>query len=175
MTALIPAIHQLGYVVPNLADALHHWTVTLKVGPFFLNKHLKWPDFKYRGQRSSPDVNIAVSCVGGLQIELIEQCNDEPSAYRDFLDAGGDGVQHLGVFTERADADLQRLQQAGFEVVQAATSSLDPATGFWYLAKAGQSGPMIELIGISAAKSELFARVARASASWDGSDPVRII
>ena len=49
----------------------------------------------YRGEPTEPVVSIAFANSGDLQVELIEQEDDAPSIYREFLDAGREGFHHL--------------------------------------------------------------------------------
>ena len=48
-------------------------------------------------------------------MELIQTRNDAPSMYRDFLQAGHTGLQHVAYWTEDYDADLARLEAAGLQ------------------------------------------------------------
>ena len=45
-------------------------------------------------------MSIALANSGDLQIELIQQVNDAPSMYKEFLDAGHEGLQHVAMPTE---------------------------------------------------------------------------
>ncbi len=58
---------------------------------------------------------MALANSGPLQMELIQIRNDAPSMYRDFLQAGHTGLQHVAYWTEDYDADLARLEAAGFQ------------------------------------------------------------
>ena len=58
---------------------------------------------------------MALANSGPLQIELIQTRNDVPSMYRDFLQAGHTGLQHVAYWTEDFDADLARLHGAGLQ------------------------------------------------------------
>ena len=58
-------------------------------------------DFQYKGQPSPVDISLALANSGTLQIELIQQRNDAPSLYLDFLQAGHEGLQHLGYGSSR--------------------------------------------------------------------------
>ena len=54
-------------------------------------------DFQYKGQPSPVDVSLALANAGTLQIELIQQRNDAPSLYLDFLRAGHEGYNTLAM------------------------------------------------------------------------------
>ena len=88
-------ITQNGYVVRDIEAAMRHWSEVLGVGPWFYLEHTPIEEFEYRGAPSDCDVAIALANSGPLQIELIQQHNDAPSLYRDFLAAGNEGLQHI--------------------------------------------------------------------------------
>src|SRR5262249_38667574 len=88
---------------------MRHWIDVLGVGPWFYIEHLSVPDFTYKGQPSPVNVSLALANSGPLQVELIQQRNDAPSLYRDFLNAGHEGLQHVGYGTKNFATDLQRL------------------------------------------------------------------
>lgn len=90
---------QLGFVVRDLDAAMHHWINTLQVGPFLHLEHGTGrppaPSL-FRGQPQRIELRLAFAYFGDIQIELIEQVNDAPSVYTEFLAAGREGLQHFG-------------------------------------------------------------------------------
>jgi len=65
-----------------------------------------------RGPRHC-DISIAIANSGGLLIELIQQHDNSPTLYRNFLDAGREGLQHVSPWEEALDAVIARLKTAG--------------------------------------------------------------
>ena len=116
MSRIFGDIIQNGYVVRVIEAAMRHWIEVLGVGPWFYIERLAVPDFMYKGQPSPIDVSLALANSGPLQVELIQQRNDAPSLYRDFLNAGHEGLQHIGYGTKNFAADLQRLLDAGYGI-----------------------------------------------------------
>ncbi len=168
------AVRQNGYVVRDIEAALRHWTEVLGVGPFFYLERAPIEDFRYRGATSDIEVSIALAHSGALQIELIQQRNEAPSMYRDFLAAGHEGLQHVAYWTTRFDVDLERAHAMGFSDGQ--SGRVGGAEGrFVYFANEGHPGTIIELSEISGAKGRTFEMIRRAAEDWDGSDPVRSI
>jgi hypothetical protein len=123
MSRLFGGVIQNGYVVRNIEAAMRHWIDVLGVGPWFYIEHLPVSDFQYKGQPSPVDVSLALANSGTLQIELIQQRNDAPSLYRDFLQAGHEGLQHLGYGTREFETDLARLLAMGYTVGHAGSVS----------------------------------------------------
>jgi hypothetical protein len=158
-------------VVTDIEAAMRHWTEVLGVGPFFYIEKPPIEDFRYRGAPSPLEVSIALANSGPLQIELIQQRNDAPSMYRDFLEAGHVGLQHLAYWTETMDADLERLERAGFEIGQ--SGSIGGNGRFVYYDTTAHPGTVIELSEIDGAKGRFFEHVRDAARGWDGSQPIR--
>jgi len=117
------------------------------------------------------DVSIALANSGPLQIELIQQSNEAPSLYCDFLDAGHEGLQHVAYWTTTMDADLARLAAAGYEVAQSGAIGADGR--FVYYATEQHPGTVVELSEISGRKGKFFEHIAETARTWDGSDPIR--
>ena len=88
---------QLGCVVPDLPAAISEWAAE-GVGPFLTMRGITLADYRYKGRPSKPKIDVAFSQQGEMQVELIHPVNDRPSAYRDFLAAGGHGAHHHGWF-----------------------------------------------------------------------------
>lgn len=171
MSRLLGGIRQNGYVVRDIEAALTHWIEVIGVGPWFLAEHAPIEDFRYKGQPSPVDVSIALANSGPLQIELIQQRNHVPSMYRDFLEAGNVGLQHIAYWTENFDADLQRCLDAGYEIGQSGRVG-EPGRFIYFLTEA-HPGTVVELSEINGPKGRLFRTIAEAARTWDGSDPIR--
>ena len=46
---------------------------------------------------------------GSMQIELIQQHNDAPSMYQDFINECGEGIQHVCFYPKDYDSALESL------------------------------------------------------------------
>jgi hypothetical protein len=164
---------QLGYVVRDIRAAMDHW-VGLGVGPWFYVEHVRTDEFRHRGVDSPVELSIALANSGAVQIELIQQRNDAPSMYREFLDAGREGLQHVAYWTTDYQALYDCALELGYVVGQEGCIG-GPLGRFAYLDTEHQPGTVIEISDISGPKGKLFAHVRRAAADWDGSDPVRTV
>ena len=171
MSRLFGAIIQNGYVVHDIAAAMRHWIEVLGVGPWFYIAHLPVTDFQYRGEPSPVDISLALANSGALQVELIQQRNNAPSLYRDFLNAGHEGLQHIGYGTKNFEADLARVLSAGYAIGHSGrVSGRGP---FVYLLTEAHPGTVVELMDMSGARERTFARIAEAARNRDGKDPIR--
>ncbi len=95
MSRVFGDLRQLGYVVRDIEAAMKYWIDVNGVGPFFYIERVPLASFTYRGQSSMPEMSIALAFSGFAQVELIQQRNDAPSMYKDYLDAGQEGLQHV--------------------------------------------------------------------------------
>ena len=170
MSRIFGNVRQNGYVVRDIRAAMRHWTEKLGVGPFFYVKVAPIESFHYMGKPSGCRCAIALANSGDLQIELIEQLNDEPSMYRDFLAAGREGLQHVAYWTEKMDEDLARIAALGYEVGQSGTVGENGR--FVYYTTEAHPGTVVELSEISGRKGQLFRAIRDAAASWDGTNPI---
>src|SRR5262245_4646256 len=94
MSRLFGPMRQVGIVVRDIDKAMRHWVEVCGVGPWFYAEQLPLDEFRYRGRPYDIKVSIALANSGDVQLELIQQRNDVPSLYRDFLAAGHEGMQH---------------------------------------------------------------------------------
>ena len=171
MSRIFGDIRQNGYVVRDIEGAMRHWSATLGVGPWFYAERAPITDFTYRGAPSPIEVSIALANSGPLQLELIEQRNDAPSLYRDFLGAGHEGLQHIAYWTEDFAADRARALAAGYRVGhEGQTGRYGP---FVYFDTETHPGTVMELIDASGQTADLFAMIEDAARTWTGDEPVR--
>ena len=176
MSRFFGQIRQLGYVVPDIEAAMEYWSKTLGVGPWYYNPRVPIVNYRYDGQSYEPHNSVALANSGFVQVELIQTRNDVPSMYRDFLQAGRTGLQHVAYWTENFDADLARARAAGFEVCM--SGEVGENGLFVYFEDRSEEagchpGTTIELSEVAGPKGTLFRMIREAAAQWDGSDPVR--
>ena len=119
MSRIFGEIRQNGYVVHDIEAAMRHWIEVLGVGPFFYFEKPPIVNFRYYREPSDADMSIALSNSCPLQIELIQQRNDAPSMYRDFLarEPRG-GLQHIAYWTRSFDTDMEQYLAADYQIAQ---------------------------------------------------------
>jgi catechol 2,3-dioxygenase-like lactoylglutathione lyase family enzyme len=170
MSIIFGGIRQLGMVVRSAEQAMKEWG-RLGVGPFFMVT-FQVDDFWYRGNPSpAPVLTLCFAHSGPLQIELIQQHNDVPSAYREFLGEGRQGAQHVCAWYadhDSFDAKTRDLHARGFTLVQQGASRAADAR-FAYFETGEPGGLMFE---ISEALMPLGAanrlEMETAAERWDG-------
>jgi catechol 2,3-dioxygenase-like lactoylglutathione lyase family enzyme len=171
MSKFFGEIRQLGYVVPDIEAAMDYWSKTLGVGPWFYNPKVPIKNYTYKGESHEPHNSVALANSGFVQVELIQTRNDVPSMYRDFLQAGRTGLQHVAYWTTNYDADLERLLKQGFKPVMKGEVGVNGR--FIYFDTEYHPGTVIELSEVAGPKGKMFDLIRASSEGWDGSNPVR--
>lgn len=177
MTRLAGPIRQLGIIVPDADEAIKYWADVVGVGPFVVFREMTFDNYRYRGEPvDSPVTTIGLAFSGSLQIEIIQQHNDAPSAYRDFSRNGRGEFQHVSPwFADEAgyDAAYKRLQESGLEIVHEG-SIPGTTTRFAYFSAPGGGWPQLEISeAMKPGPAEMWAALQAAAQSWDGTSPVR--
>jgi catechol 2,3-dioxygenase-like lactoylglutathione lyase family enzyme len=177
MSRAFGAIRQIAFVVRDVEQALRYWTETLGVGPFFVLRDLTPESFRYRGKPSPPPtLTIALGNSGDLQVELIQQHDEHPSAYRDFLASGREGMQHVSSWLTRAeyDATLARMMATGTVVAHEGAMPGGGVRFAYFATDTTPSGLVYEIADV--AEPQVYAlmqMIADAAKTWDGTDPIR--
>lgn len=171
MSRFFGEVRQIGYVVRDIEAAMKFWSETLGIGPWFYAPKIVDQVFEYKGKPSPIARAVALANSGPLQMELVQQLNDAPSMYRDFLDAGHTGAQHFAYWTTDFDADLTRLLAQGLTIGM--RGSVGAGGRYVYFETEFHPGTVIELSEVSGPKGRLFDTIRQASENWDGSDPIR--
>ncbi|ETW11400.1 hypothetical protein ATO8_17055 [Roseivivax marinus] len=171
MSNLLGPIRQLGIVVDDIEAGMRHWSDVMGVGPWFYNPQVPIEDYTYDGESYAPHNSVALANSGDMQVELIQTRNDVPSMYRDFMEKGLRGLQHVAFWTNTFDADLESMQERGFTVKM--SGRVGENGRFVYFAEEHHPGTCIELSEVLGPKGRMFDLIRAAATGWDGTDPVR--
>ncbi|MEM2320398.1 MAG: VOC family protein [Candidatus Bathyarchaeia archaeon] len=89
------------------------WIIQSFVPPFHRETYVREKPVKYT-------MRIAIASLGKIYYELIEPL-EGPSIYKEFLDAKGEGLHHIGkVYTslEEVERDLEMFKKMGLRILQ---------------------------------------------------------
>jgi hypothetical protein len=168
---LLPGrVRQNGYVVNDLYRAIDSW-LTLGIGPWFVLPATKQEGVVFRGKPSEPVLTIAFANSGDLQIELIQQADDAPSIYREFLDSGREGFHHLAWWAEDFGATMKLATEAGWTAIQ--NGDAGGVAHFCYFDLGGPMSTVIEVMELNDATRGTMDSVRAAAEDWDGTNPIR--
>ncbi|MGK2287156.1 VOC family protein [Pedomonas sp. V897] len=165
-------VMQLAYVPADFDAALRYWTETMGVGPFFLFDHMTMEDFKYKGQPTDAVFSVAIAYWNDIQIELIQQHNDSPSIYKQWRDAGLDGLHHTCIVVPDLKKARAVCLEAGATILQEGRA---PGVEALYVDTGGGPGSILELIEIAEETRGAFDTIRNAARDWDGTNPLRPI
>ncbi len=171
MSKIFGPIIQQGYIVPDIYEAIEHW-LTRGVGPFFIEEHIR-PAGDYDGTAIQADISAAFAYSGDQQIEVIQQFDDTPTIYGDYIrENPKGGLHHLAVWVDSIPDKLKELEAHGpaYRVRQRYGDM------HAYLDSVERPGVMIQLMAHNDFMDELFGIIKSASETWDGaSAPIRKI
>jgi catechol 2,3-dioxygenase-like lactoylglutathione lyase family enzyme len=174
VTVLPGPIRQIGYIVNDLDAALASW-LALGVGPWFVMRGMPIRA-QYRGAPCEMRLTLALANSGDMQIELLHPDDDTPSIYTEFLAAGHEGYHQLAYWTDDFDATMRAVADAGWSVVW--LGGEDVGTRFAYVEPPGSpahTATIVEIMELNEATLGMGAFVKDAAASWDGTDPIRVL
>ena len=164
---------QMAFVVPDLDAAVRHWVEVQGVGPFHVMRHCQVSNAIYRGtQPVEVDFGVAIAQMGSVQVELIQQYCDTPSAYRDVYARGEGGFHHTCVVVPDLEAALAHYAAQGAPVSIRGDFG---AVRWAYVDTRAQFGCMTELVGEHPDIRAFFKIIADSAVDWDGTDPVRLL
>lgn len=162
---------QMGFVVDDVIAAATRWATVFGVGPFHV-----LPVFDqqstYRGTEATITSQVAVAQAGPVQIELIHQLCDRPSVFREWSRDGTCAFHQLATVTPDYDGKKAHYEGLGYEIAGESSSGrfrvafVDTLADFGFYTEVVESTP-----GFLANLGKL----AQASASWDGADPLRML
>lgn len=172
MSRIFGAIAQNGYVVRDIHAAMEHWVNVLGVGPWFFAEQAPLDNFTYRGEPSPLQLSVALANSGDIQIELIQQLNEAPSMYRDFLAAGREGLQHVAYWTNDYQSLYDQALSLGYRIGQEGQIG-GPQGRFAYFDTEAHPGTVVEISDLGGPKRAIFDYIRKASVGWNGSKPIR--
>lgn len=164
-------IIQMAYTTPDIDKSMRDLTERLGIGPWFVSGPFVPPEGVYRGVPTDMKITLAVAFSGHVTIEFIQQHDDKPSVYQEYISTRGYGFHHWAIGTRDLDAEVERYKKAGYEV---AFSDRSPrGVRIVYMDTCRDLPGMVEIIEITDALEDIYLEMYEASVGWNGSDPFR--
>ena len=107
----LPPLHQVGFVVRDLAAALVRYRPLF--GDFPTRIEHEFTNMIFRGTPIAGKLQIAIAKSGPVEIELIE-VERGYTLHSEFLEQNGEGMHHLGFIVNDMDEMLAKAAPAGF-------------------------------------------------------------
>ena len=165
-------IRQVGFVVRDLDRSIAEW-LAMGVGPWYVVRNRVQQAY-YRGNPCEVTMSIALANSGDLQLELIQQHDDVPSIFTEFLEMHGEGFHQFAWWVADFDRAVAAAESAGWPVVW--SGGEDTATRFAYVEPpSGSPATIYELMELTEVTEGMGAFFRDAAKGWDGSDPIREI
>lgn len=114
----LPTVTQIGVIVRDMEKAVDFYSTTFGLGPFSPISDLVPDKNWYMGEIHPLHLRVSRAKWGSMEFELIEPVEGK-SIHQDFLDAHGEGVNHLGIEASNYDEIVAMMNQAGFKPIQA--------------------------------------------------------
>lgn len=174
MSRFFGKAEHVAFVVPDFDAAVERLT-RAGIGPVFTMRRVRVAA-RYRGERNDPLFSAAFAYTGSLQIELLCQHDETPSAYLEYIRRNpGGGMHHSAYFCDSFDQTLLDAEAKGqaFDIVQ---EFIEPVSGIAYeiyVEPRGGPDPLLAQLMVHGPMEPFFAEMERIAASWDGSEPER--
>jgi len=137
---------QIAIVVKDIETAAKHWAALLNkpVPEIRTTRPGNEVDVIYRGKPSNGQVKLTFFILGEVVIELLEPIT-EGTAWKEFLDEKGEGVQHIGFKVVDADKMSAELEKQGYPIIHKGRYDSDDGT-YIYHDTQDALGVVIELL-----------------------------
>ena len=112
----LPDLGQVGVVVKNIEKAVDYYSSIFGIGPFEIYDFLPGRAW-FKGKEVGPvKLKIAMANLGSVKFELIQVVEGEVP-HREFLEIHGEGLQHLGFYSEDYEGWKSYAKERGMEIL----------------------------------------------------------
>ena len=126
-------VWQISYQVEDIEAAAKKWAALLNkpVPEIRTTRPGNEVDVVYRGKPSNGQVKLTFFILGEVVIELLEPIT-EGTAWKEFLDENGEGVQHIGFKVVDVNKMSAELEKAGYPIIHKGRYDSDDGTYIYY-------------------------------------------
>lgn len=142
------SVDQVAVVVRDIDAAMERYWTQFGIGPWDVYTYgpARLSTMTFRGNEQPYRMKLALATVGTMWYELIEPL-DAPTTYHEFMDAHGEGLHHLGYFVDDIDAEIERMAELGYPLLQSGRGfGVDGDGAYAYFETERDLGCIIEAI-----------------------------
>ena len=112
-------IVQIGIVVKDIEKSAKEFSeiFNVPIPEIIITDEYDKAHTEYKGKPTNAQAKLAFFNFKNIDIELIEPDNN-PSTWREFLDAEGEGVHHIAIFVKGMEEKIEILKKSGMNVIQ---------------------------------------------------------
>lgn len=150
MLSFVGAVSQVGYAVRDLDRTLREFAAVNGDAHEFWRFQTTMDadcDYRYRGRPATCRLDVALTTINGMDHEFIQAVSGQhPSG--DFVEAHGDGINHLALYLADLSAYRDQALSLGASIVASGEfrEGTSPARRFTYVGFEGQPSPLYELV-----------------------------
>jgi catechol 2,3-dioxygenase-like lactoylglutathione lyase family enzyme len=139
-------IVQIAIVTRDIEASAKRWAALLGMpqSPITTTRPGQEVKVVYRGKPSSGQAKLTFFRTGQVVLELIEPVGGN-TAWKEFLDQHGEGVQHIGIQVSDLEGSVRRIQQLGYPEIHRGRYDKDNGT-YVYFDTMKQLGTVVELL-----------------------------
>jgi len=165
---LFGPIRQIAYIVQDVDASVRAWHRQMGVSPFIVIRHCNpFVGMTYRGNPCAGiDMSVALSMIGTVQLEFIQQHCQTPSIYREAMARNHTGLHHYAFYSRDFELLYRHALANGMEAV--VTSGPPGMLSMAYVESTTIPGLICELVRCTEMTEAMFDRVATACAERDG-------
>lgn len=172
--AVLGNVIQWGYLVKNFDEAMESWIKQLGIGPWWGYRNVPLKSI-VDGKETDIVINVGLAYHKGVQIELIHQVCDNLSPYSYFFDNSEDAqvLQQVAYMVPDVNEAIAQCEARGMYEIGRVVPG--PGADCVYMSSDAMKGIAIELMPHDQNFLDEYDRCVKEAASWDGSDPYRLI
>ena len=172
MSLFFGPVRQIAFVTRDMRASMDFYSREMGVGPWFTTDRAIVSDLRYRGAPCTAHYSAALASWGPIQIEFIQQHDDSPSVFRDWMRRpfARELQQHVCHWADDYDGTIARARARGFVVEQEGVTPWGP---FAYLLHPDNPDQLLELLATTPRRLAFNGAIAAAAVDWDGQAPIR--
>ena len=139
-------IVQIAIVTRDIEASAKRWSALLGIpqAPITTTRPGQEVKVVYRGKPSSGQAKLTFFKTGQVVVEMIEPVGPN-TAWKEYLDKYGEGVQHVGIQVADLEGSVKRIEQLGYPEIHRGRYDKDNGT-YVYFDTVKQLGTVIELL-----------------------------